>query len=258
MNTVDFFIIVFGAIVGSFLNMLIHRLPLGEDIVFKPSYCPKCKNKIRWYHNLPILGFLMLAGKCAYCKQAIPIRYFLVEVLAALGAYFILPRDMSFLAVWIGFVFYGAFCLFICHFFIDLAHKLLLDSLNLVLLALFLSYSVVYHPWPFWLGGAVIGYGMTRAVSWIYEKRKGQVGLGMGDVKLYGVLGVILGPMGISYNIFLSCLLGALIGLALIGLKKVKRNDPIPFGPFIIAVAVFQIYLPKYYYQLISLLGFSS
>ena len=112
-------------------------------------------------------------------------------------------------------------------------------------------FSLVLHPWSYWLLGAVVGAGFPLLVSWIFYQLKGQVGLGGGDIKLFGVLGLYLGPIGILQNIFLSCFVGAFVGLFLLLARVIKRENPIPFGPFIIIVASFQIFADKWFNHLL-------
>jgi leader peptidase (prepilin peptidase)/N-methyltransferase len=128
---------------------------------------------------------------------------------------------------------------------IDLDHQLLLDGLNIYLLILFLVHAIFFTPLDFWLLGGGIGFGAPLLVTWVFYKVRGQVGLGGGDIKLFGVLGVFLGPLGIVFNIFLSCLVGALLGLSLIFAKRLTRDKPMAFGPSILLVAAFQIFFPE-------------
>jgi len=100
--------------------------------------------------------------------------------------------------------------------------------------------------WPHWVIGGAVGFGGPLLVTWLFYKIRGQVGLGGGDIKLYGILGLYLGPMGIMLTIFLSCFVGAVVGLTLIAFKKTSKDRPMAFGPAILMVAAFQIYFPKY------------
>lgn len=240
--------------IGSFLNVVILRLPAKKDLVRARSACPQCGSQLRWYHNIPVFSFLFLRGKCGFCGGKISWRYPLIEMLTGLIAYFLFPDyiDSTSLAIF-SFQFSVA-CIFICHFFIDLDHQLLLDSLNLYLLAIVLPYVFFTYHWNFWLIGGIIGFGGTLLVTWLFYKIRGQIGLGGGDIKLYGILGLLLGPVGITFNIFLSCFVGALIGITLIALKKTTKDKPLPFGPSILLVASFQIYFPELAHRLQSLL----
>jgi leader peptidase (prepilin peptidase)/N-methyltransferase len=237
---------VIGTLIGSFLNVVILRLPRGEDLVYRRSHCPACQTQLRWYHNIPLLSFLALRGKCAFCGVRISWRYPLIELATGLIAAVLFPEQLT-LPDFSAYLFYFAIaCVFLCHFFIDLDHHLLLDSLNLYLLALVLAFAVIHHPWQHWLLGGALGFGAPLLVTWLFYKLRGQIGLGGGDIKLYGVLGVLFGPTGIFLTIFLSCFLGALVGLVLIALKRSSRNEPMAFGPAILLVAAFQLFVPEY------------
>jgi leader peptidase (prepilin peptidase)/N-methyltransferase len=143
------------------------------------------------------------------------------------------------------FFHFGVACIFICHFFIDLDHQLLLDKLNLYLLALILPFVLITYQWYFWVVGGLLGFGIPLIVTWLFYKLRGQIGMGGGDIKLFGIIGLYLGPTGVFFTIFLSCLVGAVLGSILILVKALDKNRPIAFGPFIILVASFQIFFPE-------------
>jgi prepilin signal peptidase PulO-like enzyme (type II secretory pathway) len=242
--TVYFFI--FGTMVGSFLNVVILRLPKKEDLVLARSGCRSCGNQLKWYHNIPVASFLVLRGKCAFCSHRISWRYPLIEILTGLVALWLMPASFDSYSIAIFLFKFLIACIFIAHFFIDLDHHLLLDSLNLYLLAVILAYSLFHYHWLHSLFGGLLGFGAPLLVTWLFYKIRGQVGLGGGDIKLYGILGILFGPMGIVFTIFLSCFVGAIVGLGLIALGKSSRDKPMAFGPAIILVAAFQIYFPSY------------
>lgn len=246
----EIYAFVFGLLIGSFLNVVILRLPLKKNLVSVRSACPQCGTQLRWYHNIPVLSFLMLKGKCGFCGTRISWRYPLIELLTGLVAFFLFPEQPGSMELtFFAFEFLVA-CIFICHFFIDLDHQLLLDSLNLYLLAAVLPYAIFHYHWNYWVIGGAIGFGGTLLVTWLFYKIRGQIGLGGGDIKLYGILGILLGPVGVSFTIFLSCFVGALVGIILIGLGKMTKDKPMPFGPAILLVAAFQIYFPELASQL--------
>lgn len=236
---------IFGSMIGSFLNVVILRLPLGKDIVYDGSHCPECKTKLKPYHNVPILSFLFLRGKCAFCGTRISWRYPLIETLTGLISLWLLPESINVDTMAIFFFQFALASVFICHFFIDLDHHLLLDKLNIYLLILIVPYVFFYHVWVTSLIGGVIGFGGPLLVTWLFYKIRGQVGLGGGDIKLFGILGLLLGPTGVMLNIFASCFVGAIVGLVFIALNKMHKDKPMPFGPFIILVASFQIFFPE-------------
>lgn len=243
---------IFGLMIGSFLNVVILRLPLKKDLVHKRSACPKCNSQLRWYHNIPVFSFLVLKGKCAFCGDRISWRYPLIELFTGLVALWLMPSTLTIESLALFSFYFSVACIFICHFMIDLDHHLLLDSLNLYLLAIFLCFSFFTFSWQYWLVGGLIGFLGPLVVTWLFYKIRGQVGLGGGDIKLYGILGIFLGPMGVIFTIFLSCFVGALLGLTLILAGKMTKDKPMAFGPSILMVAAFQIFFPEYAHALQS------
>ncbi len=258
------FLFLFGALWGSFTNVLILRIPENISVAFPPSRCPTCKTPIRWYDNVPILAFLWLQGRARCCKEKLSYQYLAVELVSALAflllSYLVWPEKLavqSFLDPrLLRYLFYVIiFVCFLAHFVIDLRHHILPDSLNLVLLATMLAYGLWSYsssggfsrgfPWPMLWGGC-IGFFGPLSVTYLFYLLRGQVGLGGGDIKLYGILGLYLGPVAIIQTIFLSCFLGAIIGVGLILMKGMKKETPIPFGPFILTVSFTQILFPEF------------
>lgn len=237
---------VFGLLIGSFLNVVIHRLPLKKDMVQARSACPSCNYQIPWWFNIPVLAWLFLRGKCHNCHASIHWRYPLVELTMGLIMFLSFPQSLepAYLYRWVFLASYSA--ILICHFFIDLKYKLLLDSLNIYLLILILPFTIFFNSPMHWIAGGAFGFLAPFAVSWLFYKWKGKIGLGGGDIKLWGVLGLFLGPFGIIENIFFSCLLGSFVGIGLIIAKKYDRDGGIPFGPFIIIVALSQAFFPNW------------
>jgi prepilin signal peptidase PulO-like enzyme (type II secretory pathway) len=243
-NLYSIYAFIFGCVIGSFLNVVILRLPTQKDLIYARSACPTCGTQLKWYHNIPVLSFVFLRGKCAFCSIRISWRYPLIEILTGLVSFWLFPKNLTTENLALYFYFLSIACVFICHFFIDLDHKLLLDKLNIYLLILILPFSVFNYHWFHWLLGGVFGFGVPLLVTWLFYKIRGQVGLGGGDIKLFGILGLLFGPMGIFFTIFLSCLVGAVIGLLLIATKKSTKENPLPFGPSILIVASLQIFFP--------------
>lgn len=246
------FFTIFGLLVGSFLNALIYRLPRDINIAFPRSSCTQCNKLIYWYENIPILSYVFLKGKCSGCQSKISVLYPFVEFIVACFAFSIAPKNLEPDSLLNFFFYFSIFCAFLVHFIIDLKHQILPDSITIYMACVFLLLSIFNKPLAFWLIGGLIGLSFPLIVTWIFYKIKGQVGLGGGDIKLYGVLGIYLGPVGIMQNIFLSCFLGAVIGLVMIAFKVMKKENPIPFGPFIIVVGAFQIFSPELFATLIS------
>lgn len=250
MNIFFGLIFVFGAMIGSFLNVIIYRVPRDLNIVYPRSRCTQCNKLIPWYYNIPLLAYIFLRGKCAYCQAKIPYRYFLVELLGGLAAVYLFPQRLELLDLVSYFILFSAACVFICHFFIDLEHRLLPDVLNLYLGLVFLLNGVLFYSWTFWVLGILVGGGFPYLVSrgfYLYAKKEG---LGLGDVKLFAVLGLYLGPQAIVSNILLSCTLGSVVGVGLLLSKRIARDYQIPFGPFIIIAASVQIFFPQFLEQI--------
>jgi prepilin signal peptidase PulO-like enzyme (type II secretory pathway) len=240
-----FFIFSFGLIIGSFLNVVIHRVPLEQSVVFPRSACPKCGHVIRWYENIPVVSYIFLRGKCSQCKTKISIRYPLIELFCGFIALLLFPDTISQQSLVFWFVKFSIACSFLAHFLIDVEHKILPDKINLYLLAIIGCYVLLNYPWKYWLIGGAVGFLGPLLITWLFYKIKGQIGLGGGDIKLYGILGLLFGPLGILSTIFLSSFLGAFVGVAMIAMKKMDRDTALPFGPFIIIVAAVQFFAPK-------------
>jgi len=247
---------LFGLLVGSFLNAVIYRLPRKISISAPRSRCPHCNKVINWYENIPVISYLFLRAKCSECKKPIHWRYPIVEIVTAFVAFVMAPTSFD-VNAFINFTLYFTiYCSLFCHFIIDLEHKLLPDQINIYIAAIFLVHGLFNASWHHWLIGGLVGFGVTYAVTWIFYLLKGQIGLGGGDIKLFGALGLYLGPFGIIQNIFFSCFLGSVVGVLLIASKVIDRKYKIPFGPFIIIVASVQIFLPGHFKDLSSYLFF--
>jgi leader peptidase (prepilin peptidase)/N-methyltransferase len=249
------FVFTFGLIVGSFANVLIYRLPLGISLFLPRSFCPGCNKTVVWYENIPLLSFLFLRGKCSKCSVKIPFQYPLVELSIGIIALLLFPSQLDPQNLIQFIINFSVAVVFLSMFIIDLRFKIIPNQLNAYLGILFLAYAIIFLPLNKWLVGGLIGFGFPALITWIFYLLRGEIGLGGGDIKLFGVLGIYLGPMGIIHNIFLSCFLGSIVGGSLILTKKLDRKNPIPFGPFIIAVASFQILFPNDFARLISLLN---
>jgi leader peptidase (prepilin peptidase)/N-methyltransferase len=237
------FVLLLGLILGSFLNVCIHRLPRGESIVSPGSRCPSCQTAIRWYQNLPVLSWLLLSGKCASCSVPISWRYPLVE---ALGG-------GTLLALWLyfgpgmAFVIAGLFALaMITLFFTDYDTQLLPDAVTLTGLATGLALAW-FNPFlngqgwaSIWAacGGAALGSGLLWGFGALYSRLRGVEAMGMGDVKMMAMVGSFAGPSGVLLTIFAASLVGAVIGLLLIPLRGRSLQDTLPFGCFLAPAAL--------------------
>jgi len=231
-ETLTFFAIVVGLIVGSFLNVVIHRLPLNESIVFPPSRCPACKAAIAPYDNVPLLSYAVLRGRCRACRAAISPRYPLVEAFTAFS-------------FWLAFDAYGLslhalaaavfLALLIALAAIDLQHMILPDELTLGGAALFFVYSF-FNPEVSQLDAVLSGLGAAlffSALFYFYLKVRKIEGLGFGDVKMALFMGLFLGVSRLAIAIFLASLSGLLVGLYFILFRKKDFKLALPFGPFL-------------------------
>jgi leader peptidase (prepilin peptidase)/N-methyltransferase len=240
-------IIAFGLIIGSFLNVVIHRLPRNESIVFPGSRCPGCGTAIRWYQNIPLFGYLFLRGKCAGCKAPISWRYPLVEFLTAF-LFFVSFRGLepSLLAVISQFRIWFFIAISVAITFIDLDHRIIPDELSLGGWAV----GAITAYWDFRLGlstlliASVVGFGFFFLFALAYERITGRVGLGGGDIKFMGTIGVFLGFGGLWSAIMISSIVGSVVGLALARIQKSNQvlKVAIPYGPFLVGGALVELY----------------
>ena len=242
-----------GAVIASFLNVVIWRVPRGESIVSPPSHCPKCNHAIRWYQNLPILSWLCLRGRCASCHAPISPRYILIETL---GGVLFLAAFLRFgvspatpvLWIWISLMIVGSF--------IDFDHQLLPDFVTVggmilgVAAALADTVFAAYAgEWRFawdwrtllgsslgWsLAGLSLGFTLLYLVRFCGSKAFGREAMGMGDVLLLGAVGALFGPVAVVFTLVFSSVFGSLAGVGMMLLAKVRfgRFVAIPYGPFI-------------------------
>src|SRR5712671_4601575 len=249
---------VFGAIIGSFLNVVIHRLPREESIVFPNSRCPACGATIASYDNLPVLSYLILRGRCRSCRAGISMRYPAVELLTAAlyvavtwrnGLTAMLPFDLIFISAVVALV------------FIDAEHMILPNAITYpgIVFALVARLAIPYlsttahfddveplmrgvlHGMPMWAAsligaaiGGLIGGGSLWLMGWTWEKLRGIEAMGLGDVKMMFMVGAYLGWRLTILNIFLGVLSGSVIGMSLMAWQG-KRNMQmlLPFGVFL-------------------------
>ena len=225
-------IIFFGLAWGSFLNVVIYRLPLRMSLLKPPSSCPHCGEKIKFYDNIPLLSFLLLGGKCRYCKGKISLTYPLVELLTALS--FLLLYSQYSLSL-----FFFASCLFasalIALGFIDFYHQILPDEITLPGLTLALIYSFFRKDLNLTqaLVGAVVGAGFLLFVYGAYFLLRKKEGLGMGDVTMMLLIGAYLGWWQAFFTLILASLAGAVVGVFFILYKKKDLQYSLPFGTFL-------------------------
>lgn len=222
---------LFGLSVGSFLNVCIYRLPMDESLVWPRSYCPRCRTPLRWYDNVPLLGYAMLGGRCRMCKTPISALYPLVEVVTALvfvAAYLLFGAQLLLLS---RLVFA---CAMIVLFVIDLQHRILPNVITLPGVLIGFVFSWFLPPgWFDSLIGITAGGGILLLMAEAYYRIRKEEGLGMGDVKMLAMIGAFLGWQLMLVTLVLSSFMGSLIGLTVIALKKGDMKYALPFGTFL-------------------------
>lgn len=251
-GTLSILIAVFGLLIGSFLNVVIYRLPRRQSLFHPRSACPNCSRPIRWYENIPVLSYLFLRAKCAGCSAKISFRYPLVELLTAvlfLAAYlkfgwgwYLVYRDFPFI------------CLLISICFIDLDHRIIPDRLSLSGLILGLV-TAFFVPDVRFLGaffGAVVGFLAFYIPAFLYERLTGRMGLGGGDIKFLAMLGAFVGVSGVFTTIFVSSILGSIVGITLGIIQRRGKGASdrpellkvsIPYGPFLVVGGLYSYLL---------------
>jgi leader peptidase (prepilin peptidase)/N-methyltransferase len=229
---------VFGLLVGSFINVVVYRIPKGESVVFPPSRCPKCEHQLRAWENIPVFSWLALGGRCSSCKAPIAIRYPLVELLtAALFALAILefgPTLAGVAACAIGAV-------LVAILFFDLDHLLIPDALVIPCAVFAFVFAMAQYRVLAGLESAAIAGG---AFGLVYLATRGR-GMGLGDVKLAAALGLALPAASGIALVVASFVIGALVAIPVLLAGSRGRRDALPFGPFLVAAAYVLIFAPQ-------------
>ena len=237
MSVETVFVFVVGLIWGSFANVVILRLPSKESVVTPRSRCPKCKSRVRFYDNIPVLSWFLLRGKCRDCKAPISWRYPLVELLSG----------VLFLAVFLkhGYQWvtleYIVFCWsLLVVSFIDLDHMILPDVFTLSGILIGLTGAILNPERDFLsaIAGVLMGGGFLYAIAYLYYALRKQEGMGGGDIKLLAWIGAVLGWTSIPFVIMVSSVIGSLVGLVVAARSKSGLKAVIPFGPYLALAAV--------------------
>lgn len=235
------FVFVFGAIIGSFLNVCIARLPDGRSVVMPPSHCPKCQTYLSWYENIPVLSYLVLGGRCRTCKIRISPIYPAVEVLTgalALALFLRLGPTLAFA----GYFAFAAALVVIT--FIDLDHQIIPDVISLPGIVVGLAFSLVsplVTPLDAILG-VLAGGGVLLSVAWLYKTFRGMEGMGGGDIKLLAMIGAFLGWQSIFVTLFVGSVIGSIIGVVVMLYEGADTKLAIPFGPFLAGGALVYLF----------------
>jgi len=231
------FVIILGGLWGSFANVCIYRLPLDKGVVSGRSYCPKCKKQITWKDNIPIISYLLLSGKCRKCKKPISSQYALVEFLSILFftiIYFLYGITLTTLLLMI------LSLSFIIIFFIDLKHFIIPNEITFSMMAL--GFLKSFDPnlnslFPNYINsliGGLLGYGIIWSIIYFYKQVRKKEGMGLGDAKLFGVIGFWFGWLAIPFVIFISSVIALLSVVPSLLKNSRTMSSQIPFGPYII------------------------
>ncbi len=232
VNIYSIWVVLVGLALGSFLNVVIYRLPRSESLVKPGSRCPSCKKPIAWYDNIPIVSYFLLRGKCRHCGNRISWRYPVVEAITAL----VLSALFAVHGLTPLFFVYSVLVLFLIPIaFIDLQTGLIPNALTFsgFILGVILAFGLQFENWKSLLIGAVVGGAILLFFGilgrWIFRRES----IGMGDVKLLVLIGVYMGFPEVVYSLFLGVFVAGLFILIGMLMKKIRLHDTVPFGPFI-------------------------
>ncbi|MCX7981630.1 MAG: prepilin peptidase [Syntrophales bacterium] len=232
---------IIGAIVGSFLNVCISRIPRGESIIRPPSHCVTCATPLSWYENIPIFSYLFLRGKCRHCGTSISVRYLLVEIFAALGAVGTWIRFGPGTEGLIAFVFFSTLLVVSV---IDFEHHIIPHIITLPGIPFFLVGGVLFMGVKLTdaLIGLAAGISILYLVAVYYEAITGIEGMGGGDVNLIGMITAFFGWQSLPVVLFFAAFIGACCGLIFILAKGRTLKEAIPFGPFLSLGAIIYLF----------------
>ena len=286
----DIFVIIFGLIIGSFLTVCIYRIPYGREkgpgdfgmtedeiesqeseetetgatiqscddddymtICYpRRSICPHCRTQLKWYHNIPLLSWIFLLGRCAYCKTRIPFRYPLVELLSALTAWlcfhFLYLQGTN---PQTAIIVYAFLCALLVVAFIDIDYYIIPNVISIPCIWIFSGLALLNEGVSYIMDkplfnfpmvgvkGAFLGFmagaGLLYAVAKLFMIIRKKEGLGFGDIKLLAMVGILLGPAAALYTIFVGSVLGAVIGILQKIVSRKRLGTPLPFGPYLVA-----------------------
>lgn len=236
-----FVVFLFGAVIGSFLNVCIYRMPLDQSIISPGSRCMSCGTAVRWFDNIPVISWLLLRGRCRGCGAGFSIRYPLVELLNACLFLLLFLR----FGLTLPFLVYALLVsALVVVTFIDFDHQIIPDEISLpgIGLGFLVSFFLPEPGWLSSLAGIIVGWGSLALVFYAYLWLTGREGMGGGDAKLLAMLGGFLGLQAVPFIIFTSSLVGSLAGLSIMALQRKGRHLAIPFGPYLVFGAILYIF----------------
>lgn len=239
---ISILVFIFGLIIGSFLNCVIYRLDSGKSFLKGRSFCPKCKHILAWYDLVPVISYLMLAGKCRYCKKVISIQYPLVELATALLFIAVFNFDHATKTIYL----FITLSLFIIIFVFDLKHYIIPDKVVLPAIAISLIYNIFLLltndiTLRIFLNFIYAGFFPALFFFLLFFLSQGKW-MGFGDVKLALFMGLFLGFPKILVALFLAFMFGAIIGLGLIAFGNKTIKSELPFGPFLISGTILALF----------------
>ena len=237
----DLYAAAFGLVIGSYLNVVIHRLPREESTVLPRSRCPRCGARLRARDNLPLVSFLLLRGRCRYCRAPISWRYPLIE---AVTATLFVGCVEAFGVSWHAAAAAAFGCALIALAGIDYEHFLLPDAITLpgIAVGLLLSLRAEWTDWRQALLGAALGGGGLWLLAQLWVLLRHEEGMGLGDVKMLAMVGAFLGWQGVLVTVFLGSLAGAVVGLTLIAAGRLDLGSRLPFGVFLAGGAMVALF----------------
>ena len=245
---VNLFVCAIGMVIGSYLNVVIHRLPREISTVLPRSRCPRCRAPIHAWDNIPVLSYLLLRGRCRHCGGTISWRYPMVEL--ATGLCFVASARLvggSFFEMFVSCVFSAAMIVLAM---IDLDHYILPDVITLpgIVVGLFCQPWLVNWPWPPLLAavvGAIAGGALLYTIGWLWERLRGVWGMGVGDAKMIAMIGAFLGWQGAAFTLFLSSLGGAVVGVSILVAGRLNTEAKLPFGVFLGPAALVYLFFGR-------------
>ena len=248
------FVIILGGLWGSFANVCIYRLPLDKGVVSGRSYCPQCKKQITWKDNIPIISYFLLNGKCRKCKKPISSQYALVEFLSILFftiIYFLYGITLTTLLLMI------LSLSFIIIFFIDLKHFIIPNEITFSMMAL--GFLKSFDPnlnslFPNYINsliGGLLGYGIIWSIIYFYKQVRKKEGMGLGDAKLFGVIGFWFGWIAVPFVIFISSVIALLSVVPSLLKNSRTMSSQIPFGPYIITGTLIYLFFQNSFKSLL-------
>jgi leader peptidase (prepilin peptidase) / N-methyltransferase len=252
---IDIAVILFGGVIGSFLNVCIYRLPRAKSVVFPASSCPACEEPIGWYDNIPLVSYLLLRGRCRQCGNRISFRYPMIEGITAVlfvllyrkyGLSLELPVQMLFVS------------LLIVISFVDLDFRIIPDVLSVggAIAGFLLAFTRPSFSFLSAVYGILLGGGILFAIASIYQLITKREGMGGGDIKLLAMVGSFCGVQGVVFTLMLGSLLGTVVGLPLMLIKGEDTKYAIPFGPFLsLGALIYVLAGEELVYTFLSLLS---